>query len=156
MNNFRLFALILSSVFMLMGHYSISQEEIQYDSTLAKKLGADEYGMKSYSMVILKTGTQKASNDIERDSLFSGHLKNITQLSEEGKLIVAGPLGENELGYRGIFILTITDTNEAKSVLSTDPAIKAGLLDYDIFPWYGSAALPKYLETHERIQKTKF
>ena len=31
----------------------------EYDSTLARKLGADERGMKSYILVILKTGPAK-------------------------------------------------------------------------------------------------
>ena len=38
----------------------------------------------------------------------------------------------------------------------TDPAIEAGILDYEIFDWYGSAALPEYLKIHEKIQKTSF
>jgi len=41
-----------------------------YDSTLAKKLGADEYRMKNYVLVLLKTGTYKAKDKKESDSLF--------------------------------------------------------------------------------------
>ena len=33
----------------------------QYDSLLAKRLGADEYGMKRYVMAFLKSGTSKNS-----------------------------------------------------------------------------------------------
>lgn len=139
-----------------MSDYSISQEKIDYDSTLAKELEADEYGMKTYTFVILKTGKEKASNDAERDSLFAGHLKNIARLAEEKKLIVAGPLSKNSQQYRGIFILNVSEIKEAESILSSDPAIKAGLLDCEIFSWYGSAALPEYLDTHKKIQKTKF
>jgi hypothetical protein len=39
--------------------------------------------------------------------------------------------------------------------LQTDPAIKANLLAADIYKWYGSAALPLYLQHHETLQKTK-
>ena len=53
-------------------------------------------------------------------------------------------MGKNENNYRGIFILNnIINLEEANKILQTDPAIKNELLDYDIFTWYGSAALPE-------------
>lgn len=67
-----------------------------YDSTLAKKFGADDYGMKTYILVILKTGSNTTNNKTLVDSLFAGHLKNIMRLVDENKLIVAGPLVKNE------------------------------------------------------------
>jgi hypothetical protein len=79
----------------------------RYDSTLAKNLGADDYGMKSYILVILKTGSKTIEEKSVRDSLFAGHLQNIRRLADLGKLIVAGPLGKNEKTYRGIFILNV-------------------------------------------------
>lgn len=75
---------------------------------------------------------------------------------KEEKLIVAGPLGENKLNYRGIFILNnIKTVEEAKELLLADPAIKNKLLDYDIISWYGSAALPEYLPYSDKIWKLK-
>ena len=43
---------------------------------------------------------------------------------------------------------------EAIDLLQTDPAIKSGLLAYEIFTWYGSAALPEYLPFSEKIWKS--
>jgi len=74
------------------------------------------------------------------------HLNNINRLADEGKRIVAGPSGENAHSYRGIFILNnINSTEEAKELLLTDPAIENGLPDYEIYSWFGSAALPTHL-----------
>jgi len=127
-----------------------------YDKTLADKLGGDDYGMKSYFLVILKTGTNTTSDKELINVSFRGHLDNINNLVEEGKIILAGPLGKNENSYRGIFILNnIISIEEAKELLQTDLAIKNGLLDYDIFTWYGSAALPEYLPFSEKIWKSK-
>ncbi|HCT94381.1 MAG: hypothetical protein A2X19_02830 [Bacteroidetes bacterium GWE2_39_28] len=126
----------------------------QYDEKLAKELGADEYGMKSYVLVILKTGSNKTTDKKELDSLFGGHMRNMAVLSEAGKLIVAGPLGKNGNSYRGIFILNVKDTLEARNILSTDPAVNSKVLDADLYNWYGSAALPLYLEPHKKIQKS--
>ncbi|HTN45288.1 MAG TPA: YciI family protein [Flavipsychrobacter sp.] len=124
-----------------------------YDSSLAKSLGADDYGMKMYVFVLLKTGSKTIENKTVRDSLFSGHLANINRLADEGKLVVAGPFAKNELSYRGIFILNVKTEEEAKALLETDPAIKENLLHPEIVKWYGSAALPTYLETHKKIEK---
>ena len=115
-----------------------------------------DYGMKSYFLVILKTGTNTtADNDLISES-FRGHMDNINRLVKEGKLILAGPLGKNENDYRGIFILdNIKSIEDANELLQSDLAIKNGLLDYEIFTWYGSAALPEYLPFSDKIWKTK-
>jgi uncharacterized protein YciI len=127
-----------------------------YDKALAEKLGADDYGMKSYFMVILTTGTNKTEDKNIISESFSGHMNNIEKLVKEGKLIVAGPFDKNEKNYRGLFILSnIKTIEEAKELLQTDPAIKNGLLDYEIFSWYGSAALSEYLTFSDKIWKTK-
>lgn len=127
-----------------------------YDKTLADKLGGDDYGMKSYFLVILKTGTNTTSDKELISESFRGHMDNINRLVAEGKLIVAGPLEKNDSNYRGIFILNNLKTiEEAKELLQTDLAIKNGLLDYEIFTWYGSAALPEYLPFSDKIWKLK-
>ena len=127
-----------------------------YDNELAEKLGGDDYGMKSYFFVILKTGSNTTTDKEFISESFRGHLDNINRLVEKGKLIVAGPLGKNENNYRGIFILNnIKSIEEAVELLQTDPAIKNGLLDYEIFTWYGSAALPEYLPFSDKIWKSK-
>lgn len=125
-----------------------------YDKALAVKLGADDYGMKSYFFVILKTGTNTTTDRDFISENFRGHLDNIQRLTQEGKLVVAGPLGQNENSYRGIFILNNIDSaEEARELLLTDPAIKSGLLNFEIFTWYGSAALPEYLPVSDKIWK---
>jgi uncharacterized protein YciI len=127
-----------------------------YDKKLADNLGADVYGMKSYFLVILKTGTNTSTDKKLIADSFRAHLNNINRLVEENKLIVAGPLGKNDNNYSGIFILNNLKTiEEATELLQTDLAIKNGLLDYEIFTWYGSAALPEYLPFSDKIWKLK-
>ena len=127
----------------------------KYDKTLAESLGGDEYGMKKYVLVILKTGSNTTSDKETTNALFKGHMENIGKLVADGKLIVAGPLDKNDKNYRGIFILDTNTTDEAKALLETDPAIKEKLLEAEIYPWYGSAALPEYLKSHEKIELKK-
>lgn len=124
-----------------------------YDSTLARSLGSNDYGMKTYVLVMLKTGSNKDTTIA--DSCFRGHMANMEKLVEEGKLIVAGPMGRNDKQYRGIFILNVTRLEDAKEILETDPAVKEKLLEAELYIWYGSAALPVYLEAADKIWKEK-
>ena len=128
---------------------------ISYNKVLADSLGADDYGMKSFFLVILKTGSTQIDDKEKKNELFRGHLDNINRLAKEHKLIVAGPLAKNALNYRGIFILDIKTEKEAIELLKSDPAISAGIFEYELLSWYGSAALPLYLPFHTQIEKVK-
>lgn len=127
--------------------------ETKYNAQLAQKLGADELGMKMYVLVILKTGDAKIEDKALRDSLFRGHFANINKLADEGKLVVAGPLEKNENQYRGIFILDVKTFAEAGLLLQNDPTVSQGIFKPEMYEWYGSAALPVYMQMHKKIQK---
>ena len=58
-------------------------EQPGYDAALAQKLGADEYGMKTYVMVFLKEGPVKIKDSVAREQLQTAHLKNIFKLADE-------------------------------------------------------------------------
>jgi uncharacterized protein YciI len=141
-----------------MGNVLYAQQTVNpnYDPALATKLGADDYGMKYYIFVILKTGTNQTDNKAMTDSCFAGHMKNIKRLADIGKLVVAGPMGKNEKTYRGIFVLNTNNLEEANELLQTDPAIREKLLDVELYKWYGSAALPEYLPAVDKIWKSGF
>lgn len=128
----------------------------EYDEALAKRVGADDNGMKMYVLVMLKTGSNTTATKSETDNAFAGHMANMGKLVKENKLIVAGPMSKNDKNYRGIFILNTKSVDEAKEILATDPAVKAKLLDADLFNWYGSAALGEYLKFSEKVGKYKF
>jgi hypothetical protein len=130
-------------------------ENMKYDKALADSLGGDQYGMKMYTLVMLRTGTKTIENKAVVDSLFGGHMANINKLVGSGKMVVAGPLRKNERSYRGIFILNVKTNDEAKLLLEGDPAITSGLLDAELYQWYGSSALPMYLPFHEKVEKMK-
>ncbi len=130
-------------------------ENPKFDQALATKLGADDYGMKMYVLVMLKTGTAPITDKKVIDSLFKGHFNNMQRLTQQGKLIVAGPMGKNDKNYRGLFILNVRKVDDAKLLVDTDPAVKSKMLDADYLPWYGSAALSEYLPYHEKVEKKK-
>ena len=126
--------------------------EMSYDSVLAQKLGADEYGMKKYVMAFLKTGPYEEKDSVKRAELHRGHLDNIFRLADEGKLALAGPFMDDS-DMRGVFIFNVSTVEEAKALTETDPAIKAGLFVIEYHPWYGSAAACMINDQHKRIAK---
>lgn len=127
--------------------------EVTYDSVLAQKLGADDYGMKQYVMAFLKRGPNRSQDSTEAARLQKAHLDNIGRLAEEGKLVLAGPFfGDGDL--RGIYIFNVTTVEEAKELTETDPAIQQGRLIMELIPWYGSAGLMQVNELHKKIAKT--
>jgi uncharacterized protein YciI len=148
--------LIVFAFFLFSLNVIPQQVNSEYDSLLARKLGADEYGMKNYVLVILKTGPTVIEQGAKRDSLFKGHMANINKLASEGKLFVAGPFGENSLSYRGIFILNVGTVEEARILLDSDPTVREKIFDTDLLPWYGSAALGEYLKTDSKIHKYRY
>lgn len=127
-----------------------------YDSTLAKKLGADERGMKMYVLAILKSGIATGLTQQQRDSIFAGHFKNINRLAKEGKLLTAGPLEDNSQNYAGIYVFNVSTIEEGKKLVVADPAVQAKVFDFDMFLWYGTAAFMQLPEIHTRIHKYEF
>lgn len=126
-----------------------------YDAELAKKLGANEMGMRNYVLAMLKTGPNDATvKGDARTAAFKGHFDNMNRLADEGKLAVAGPFNDPEKKYRGLFILAVTTVAEAKALAETDPAVKAGIFVVEYVPWFGSASLMATGEIHKKIAKT--
>lgn len=143
-------AIILLAVSILANSQEIKHE---YDSTLANQLGADERGMKTYVLVILKTGPADIQGKEMRDSLFAGHFSNMDRLAAAKKLVAAGPFFENDRQYRGLFLYDVKTIDEARELLEGDPTVTSGIFEVELYRWYGSAALPVYLETAEKITK---
>ena len=145
-------AIAAFAVVFVNAQISEKPKKAEFDAELAKKLGADKYGMKSYVLAILKTGPKDAEIiGKERDEMFKGHMANMSKLAGEGKLAVAGPFGKNDIQFRGLFILNVTTVEEAKKLTDTDPVVKAGMMIVEFVPWYGSAALMQTSENHRKI-----
>ena len=149
------------SAFLLAAAIGFAQAETPkdeapaFDAALAQKLGADDHGMHSYVLVILKTGPNKMPAGPERDAMFKGHFANIKRLADEGKLVLAGPFDGAD-GWRGMFIFDAKSVDEAKALTATDPVIKSGEMVAEYHAYYGSAALKLVNEAHAKIQKKSF
>ena len=124
-----------------------------YDSDLAEELGADEYGMRSYIFCLLKTGSAKIDDPELRSEIFRGHFASMAELAGEGLLVLAGPFSEAE-PWRGMYVFAVPTIEEAEQLVKRDPAVQAGIFDYELKRFYGSAALMQIGEIHSKIQKS--
>lgn len=153
MNHTRLL-FVLFALFLCPG--IITAQESTYDPELAKRLGADERGMKTFVLCILKTGPKDAEiKGDERKKIFQGHFANIGRLADQGTLVVAGPFGKNDKSYRGLYIFSVPTIEEAEKLVMLDPAVAAGVFVPELTLWYGSAAMALVNDTHKRIEKPK-
>ena len=132
--------------------HSDTDNLIEYDSILANKLGADKYGMKSYVMAFLKRGPNRSRDSATATHLQRAHLDNIQRMADEGMLVLAGPFLDTG-DVRGIYIFNVSTIEEAKKLTESDPAIKAGSLEMELHPWYGSAALMRINDIHKKLSK---
>ena len=123
-----------------------------YDAKLAKRVGADERGMRKFVLVILKTGPTKVPEGEQRKAMFAGHFANMEKLASQGKLVAAGPFGKNDEGWRGLFLLAVETTEEARALTATDPVVVNGEMVAEFHPWYGSAAVMLLPELHKRVE----
>ena len=129
-------------------------EKQGFNAELARKYGADDYGMKKYVLAFLKRGPNQDLDSVKKMELQAAHLANITRLAEQGKLVLAGPFFGND-DLRGIYIFDVQSVQEAEDLTNSDPAIQAGSLVMELKEWYGSAALVGVNETHKSLMKTQ-
>jgi len=125
-----------------------------YDAALAARLKADDNGMKTYVMALLKAGPNRNRPREEAQKLQAAHRANINRLAAAGKLVLAGPFADDgEL--RGIYVFDVATVAEAEALTKTDPAIQAGQLVMELHPWYATAGLMTIPELHARLEKKK-
>lgn len=123
-----------------------------HDAALAKRLGADEHGMRKFVLVVLKTGPTRVPEGDARKAMFAGHFANMERLSKEGKLVLAGPFSNDPAGWRGLFVFAVDDIEEAKKLVATDPVIEKGEMVAEYHAWYSSAALMMIPELHTKLE----
>ncbi len=106
---------------------------------LQAQQGADtaqpKYEMKQYYFVMLTKGENRSQDSALAAKIQQGHLDNMEKLAKMGKLLVAGPFGDDG-PWRGIFIFDCPTQEEVERYLKEDPAIQSKRLGYEIHPWW--------------------
>ena len=93
------------------------------------------YEMKQYWLVLLYSGGVRSQDSVTAAKIQKAHINNIERLAAEGKIIMAGPMGDNG-SLRGIFIMDGKDSTEIANHIKVDSAIVTGRLRFEIRPWW--------------------
>jgi uncharacterized protein YciI len=91
--------------------------------------------MKQYYFVMLTIGNNRTQDSATAQEIQKEHLENIGRLVKAGKIVVAGPFGDDG-NWRGIFIFDAATKEEVEQLLQSDRAISSGRLAYEIHPWW--------------------
>jgi uncharacterized protein YciI len=124
-------ALLLAAAFLL-GAAAI---EIRADEP---KIGPGGWEMTTYYVGFLYKGEKWTPEETpETKKIQEGHMANIQRLGAEGKLVIAGPFTDGG-DLRGLYVFRVASMEEAKALVETDPAVKAGRLRFEIHPWFAA------------------
>lgn len=78
---------------------------------------------------------------IEEDKAVALHFEYLKELEGKGTLILAGRTMNMDETCFGIVILWAGSEEEAKAIMDEDPALKAGVMEAELFPF--RVALPE-------------
>jgi uncharacterized protein YciI len=101
-------------------------------------VGPGGYEMTTYYVGFLYRGAQWTAEETpETRKLQEGHMANIQKMGAAGKLVIAGPFTDNG-DLRGLYVFRVASAEEAKALVESDPAVKAGRLRFELHPWYAA------------------
>ena len=141
MNKWLMVFFVISSLVPAQDKRNVKDGEQKPDPVLLvkekEKKEVKDGEMKQYFLVLLKRGPIRNHDSTTSAKIQEAHLANITRLYNEGKIDIAGPFGHDG-DLRGIFIFNCETYDEVLALCTTDPAIKAGRLVAEIYPWWSA------------------
>lgn len=112
--------------------FSQTPREFEYQD------GDTTYIMKQYFMGFLMRVPDKTELDSAKVmEIQLAHQNYMSENAKTGTLLIAGPFGDDG-DMRGIVIYDVATKAEADSIISNDPAVKAGRLAIDVKPWWAA------------------
>jgi uncharacterized protein YciI len=109
---------------------------------------AAKFEFETFQLVLLvRPADRKEIPESEAEAIQAQHLAHLTKMGESGKMMVAGPFGDqSDPSLRGACIYRVATAAEARALAEADPAVKAGRLRVEVVTWYvgkGSMTFPK-------------
>lgn len=105
-----------------------------FDVTIADST----YHMKQYWFVLYTKGDGPALDSLTAATLQQEHLAHQDAQAAKGLLVMGGPYGKNDEGWRGLLLYDCDTREEVEALLKQDPLVRAGRLTYTIAPWWGA------------------
>lgn len=113
---------------------SNAQAQRTFDVTIADST----YHMKQYWFVLYTKGDAAPLDSARSAELQQAHLDHQAEQGRRGVLVMAGPYGRNDDGWRGLLIYDCDTREEVEGYLKADPFVRSGHLEYALHEWYGA------------------
>lgn len=91
---------------------------------------------RQYCLRLYKAGPHRDQSPEDQEQIQAAHQRYLFQLKAESKLLVSGPVIDDPV-LKGVAIFNTTDIDQVRQLCEGDPAVRAGRLVYEIYPWFG-------------------
>ena len=81
----------------------------------------------------------------EEDAIVSEHFQYLKTLTERGIVLLAGRTLHTDETSHGLVVLEVDSKEQARTVMTNDPAVKAGIFLSELFPFSVALASEKIL-----------
>lgn len=91
-----------------------------------------------YQLVLLRRGPSWTPGSTEAlKELQAQHLAHLGAMAEQGKMVAAGPFGDqDDETLRGLCLYRVGSVDEARGLAEQDPMVQAGRLKVEVMSWY--------------------
>jgi uncharacterized protein YciI len=92
--------------------------------------------IKPYTVVVLSKGANYGLSDSPR-IIQSEHLPYVFDQRDNNQMVLTMPLLDNDSSLAAITVYNSTDKEEVKQLMEKDPAVQAGVFNYEIITGMG-------------------
>ena len=117
---------------------ALSLGAVQPAATPVATPAAPAFQLEPYQLVVLQRPASPRDYPKEKlEEIQAAHLGHMKKMAEAGKLVVAGPLGDQPAPrWRGLALYRVGSLDEARKLAEEDPAVKAGRLEVLVMTWF--------------------
>lgn len=124
-----------AATLLIMSSLHATSAETKAPETFDYEWAGKNYTMQKYFIVFLKTGPTRSQDKEEAAELQKQHLAYLGDLYEKGIINLNGPTG-GPGDIRGFSVYNVATIEEAGTLASADPMVKAGRLVVEVHPWW--------------------
>jgi len=88
-----------------------------------------------YQLKLIPTLLEESNWTDHEHAIVQQHFDVLQDLQKEGKLILAGRTLNMDASGFGIVILEVNSEVEAQALMESDPAVKEGIMEAELFPY---------------------